>query len=131
MATSVGTGPEQLLVELFAIFVSAKVMGEIFERLSLPSGDIVAGALLGPYAVGWVPDSDTVHSVAELGAIFVLFSAGLETNPTELIRLGGKSATVAVAGIIVPFIMGFGYMKMHGNASNEAVFVGAAMVARV
>jgi Na+:H+ antiporter len=94
MATAIATGPEQLLVELFAIFVSAKVVGEMFERLGLPSvlGEIIAGALLGPYAAGWVPASDTVHSVAELGAIFVLFSAGLETSPAELIRMGGKSA---------------------------------------
>jgi Kef-type K+ transport system membrane component KefB len=131
MATAIATGPEQLLVELFAIFVSAKVVGEMFERLGLPSvlGEIIAGALLGPYAAGWVPASDTVHSVAELGAIFVLFSAGLETSPAELIRMGGKSAKVAVAGIIVPFLSGFGYMKLRGNAGNEAVFVGVAMVA--
>ena len=131
MATTIVTGPEQLLLELFAIFVSAKVVGELFERFSLPSvlGEILAGALLGPYALGWIPTSDIIHSVAELGAIFVLFSVGLETSPSELIRIGGKSAKVALAGIIVPFILGFAYMKLRGNASSEAVFVGAAMVA--
>jgi Kef-type K+ transport system membrane component KefB len=131
MATALAAGPEQLLVELFAIFVAAKVVGEIFERLSIPSvlGEIVAGALLGPYAVGWIPASGTIHSVAALGAIFVLFSAGLETSPAELIRIGGKSARVAVGGIIVPFMLGFTYMKLRGNVGSEAVFVGAAMVA--
>jgi Kef-type K+ transport system membrane component KefB len=131
MATALATGPEQLLLELFAIFVSAKVVGELFERISLPSvlGEILAGALLGPYALGWIPTSDTIHSVAQLGAIFVLFSAGLETSPGELIRIGGKSATVALAGIIVPFVLGFAYMKLRGDVSSEAVFVGAAMVA--
>jgi len=131
MATTIVTGPEQLLLELFAIFVSAKVVGELFERFSLPSvlGEILAGALLGPYALGWIPTSDIIHSVAELGAIFVLFSVGLETSPSELIRIGGKSAKVALAGIIVPFILGLAYMKLRGNASSEAVFVGAAMVA--
>ncbi len=131
MAIALATGPEQLLLELFAIFVSAKVVGELFERISLPSvlGEILAGALLGPYALGWIPTSDTIHSVAELGAIFVLFSAGLETSPSELIRIGTKSATVALAGIIVPFALGFAYMKLRGDASSEAVFVGAAMVA--
>ncbi len=131
MATALATGPEQLLLELFAIFVSAKVVGELFERISLPSvlGEILAGALLGPYAMGWIPVGDTIHSVAQLGAIFVLFSAGLETSPGELIRIGGKSVTVALAGIIVPFVLGFAYMKLRGDASSEAVFVGAAMVA--
>jgi Kef-type K+ transport system membrane component KefB len=131
MATAIVTGPEQLLVELFAIFVSAKAVGELFERFGLPSvlGEILAGALLGPYALHWIPISDTIHSVAELGAIFVLFSAGLETSPSELIRLGGTSLRVAVAGVVVPFILGFAYMKLVGNATSESVFVGAAMVA--
>ena len=131
MAIAVITGPEQLLLELFAIFVSAKVVGELFERFRLPSvlGEILAGAALGPYALGLIHPSDTIYGVAELGAIFVLFSAGLETSPRDLIRVGGKAATVAVAGIVVPFVLGFFYMKLRGDASSEAVFVGAAMVA--
>lgn len=130
MATAMVTGPEQLLLELFAIFVSAKAVGELFERFALPSvlGEILAGALLGPYALG-IPISDTIHSVAELGAIFVLFSAGLETSPGELIRIGAKSLKVAIAGIIVPFLLGFAYMKLRGSVTTESVFVGAAMVA--
>ena len=131
MQNVIVAGPEQLLLELFAIFVSAKVIGELFERISLPSvlGEILAGALLGPYALGWIPTSDVIHSVADLGAIFVLFSAGLETSPGELIRIGGKSIGVAVAGVVVPFLCGFAYMKLTGSASSESVFVGAAMVA--
>jgi len=79
--------------------------------------------------LGWIPTTDTIHSVADLGAIFVLFSAGLETSPGELIRIGRKSMSVAAAGVVVPFVLGFAYMKVSGVASSEAVFVGAAMVA--
>jgi len=109
MAAAIPTGPEQLLLALFVIFVSAKAIGELFERMNLPSvlGEIMAGALLGPYALGWIPISDTIHSVADLGVIFVLFSAGLETRPSDLIRIGGKSIRVAVAGVVVPFVLGF------------------------
>jgi Kef-type K+ transport system membrane component KefB len=123
--------PDQLLVQLLAIFVSAKVAGELFERVRLPSvlGEILAGIALGPFALGWINPSDTIHSVAEIGAIFVLFSAGLETSPQDLIRVGRKALVVAVAGVIVPFILGFSYMKWLGDATSEAIFVGAAMVA--
>jgi Kef-type K+ transport system membrane component KefB len=124
-------GEQLLLLELFATFVSAKAVGELFERLALPSvlGEILAGAVLGPYALGWIQTSDVLHSVAELGAIFVLFSAGLEISPGELIRTSGKSLRVAVAGVVVPFLLGFAYMKLRGNVTSESVFVGAAMVA--
>lgn len=123
--------PDQLLLQLLAIFVSAKVVGELFERIRLPSvlGEILAGAALGPFALGWIRPSDTIHSVAEIGAIFVLFSAGLETSPQDLIRVGRKALLVAVAGVVVPFVLGFGYMKWLGDATSEAIFVGAAMVA--
>ena len=132
MAIPNSTSAEQLLLlELFATFVSAKAVGELFERFALPSvlGEILAGAILGPYALGWIQASDILHSVAELGAIFVLFSAGLEISPGELIRISGKSLRVAVAGVVVPFVLGFFYMKLRGNVTSESVFVGAAMVA--
>jgi Kef-type K+ transport system membrane component KefB len=124
-------GPDQLLLELLLIFASAKVVGEIFERLSLPSvlGEILAGAVLGPHAMGWIHPSSIIGSAAEIGAIFVLFSAGLETSPKDLIRVGRQALLVAVAGIIVPFALGFGYMRWLGDATTEAIFVGAAMVA--
>jgi Kef-type K+ transport system membrane component KefB len=122
---------EDLLLELFAIFVAAKVLGELFERLHVPGvlGEITAGVILGPYALGMVHPSDTLHSIGEMGAIFVLFSAGLETSAHDLIRVGRKALTVAILGIIVPFILGFVYMKFRGDATTEAIFVGAAMVA--
>ncbi len=124
-------GPDQLLLELLLILASAKLIGEILERLSLPAvlGEILAGAVLGPHPLTWIHPSNTIDSVAEIGAIFVLFSTGLETNPQDLIRVGRQALLVAVAGILVPFALGFGYMKWLGDATTEAIFVGAAMVA--
>ncbi|MBV8049774.1 MAG: cation:proton antiporter [Acidobacteriaceae bacterium] len=111
--------------------MSAKAVGEVFEQFSLPSvlGEILAGVLLGPYALKLIEPSNIIFSVAEIGAIFVLFSAGLEISPRDLIDVGGKAVQVAVAGVILPFVLGFAYMKLRGDASSEAVFVGAAMVA--
>jgi Kef-type K+ transport system membrane component KefB len=127
----VAASPQDLLLELFAIFVAAKVLGEIFERLHVPGvlGEIIAGIILGPYALGWVHTSDTLRSIGEMGAIFVLFSAGLQTSAHDLIRVGRKALMVAVLGVVVPFVLGFLYMKFRGDATTEAVFLGAAMVA--
>jgi|SRR5882672_643959 len=124
-------GPQTLLLELFAIFLAAKVVGELFERVYLPAvlGEILAGVVLGPFALSWVHPSDTIESIAEIGAIFVLFNAGLETSPGDLIRVGRTALLVALAGIVFPFVLGFGYMKLIGDATTEAIFVGAAMVA--
>lgn len=122
---------DSLLLQVFLIFVAAKVVGEVFERLRLPAvlGEILAGVLIGPYALGWIQPSDTIPAIAEVGAIFVLFNAGLETSPGELVRVGGKAITVAVAGIVLPFVLGFGYMYWRGEATTASIFVGASMVA--
>ena len=125
------SSPEQLLLDLFAIFVAAKIIGELFERLSLPAvlGEILAGALLGPYALKVIQPTPSIESIAEIGAIFVLFSAGLETSPKDLIEVGRESVMVAAGGVVVPFALGFIYMMLRGSSSTESVFVAAAMVA--
>ena len=123
---------EPLLLELFAIFVGAKVFGEIFERLGLPAvvGEILAGIVLGPYATRFVNPSATTLSIAGLGAIFLLFTVGLETSPKELIRVGRTSLGVSMAGVLAPFVLGFAYLRLvRGDPTHEAVFVAAAMVA--
>lgn len=124
-------GADLFLLELFAIFVWAKVFGEVFEQMSLPGvlGEILAGIVLGPHATGLVNPGTTVGSIAEVGAIFLLFTVGLETRPSDLIRVGRESLRVAAAGVVVPFVLGFGYLALKGEPRHEAVFVAAAMVA--
>jgi Kef-type K+ transport system membrane component KefB len=124
-------GADTLLLELFAIFVWAKVFGELFEQLSLPAvlGEILAGVVLGPNLTALVVPSSTVASISEIGAIFLLFTVGLETRPQELIQVGKTAVNVAAAGVAAPFVLGFGYMKLIGEPTHEAIFVAAAMVA--
>lgn len=122
---------DTLLLELFAIFVWAKFFGELFEQITLPAvlGEILAGVVLGPYATRLVSPGPTVTSIAELGAIFLLFTVGLDTSPKDLVRVGRQSMGVAFAGIVLPFLFGFVYMHLTGAPAHESTFVGAAMVA--
>jgi len=124
-------GTDTLLLQLFTIFVWAKVFGEVFERLMMPAvlGEILAGIVLGPYAANIIDPSPSIVSIAEIGAIFLLFTVGLETSPSDLIRLGRTSINVAIAGILLPFAAGFAYMKITGETTHESAFVAAAMVA--
>jgi Kef-type K+ transport system membrane component KefB len=124
-------GSDTLLLQLFTIFVWAKVFGELFERFHLPAvlGEIFAGVVLGPYATRFILPGDTIYSIAEIGAVFLLFTVGLETSPTDLIRVGRISLSVAVAGIVLPFGVGFLFLRSHHEPTHEAVFVAAAMVA--
>ena len=58
----------RLLFELAIILCGAKVIGEIAERCGAPGvlGEILAGVVIGPSALGWVSRSDTLFVLAEL-----------------------------------------------------------------
>jgi Kef-type K+ transport system membrane component KefB len=124
-------GSDPFLLQLLVIFLWAKIFGEIFEQLKLPAvlGEILAGVILGPYAAAFVLPGETIESIAGIGAIFLLFSVGLETHPKELINVGRHSLRVATMGVVVPFVFGFAYMMLRGVKTTESVFVATAMVA--
>src|SRR4051795_11421765 len=118
-------------LSMLILFVSAKLMAEVAERLNQPGvvGEIIAGVLVGPSVFGWLAPSEFLSAMSDLGAMFLLFRVGLEVKSSELMKLGGTATLVAVSGVIVPFILGWGILLAWGESSNEAIFVGAAMVA--
>jgi len=124
-------GADPFLLQLLVIFLWAKIFGELFEQLSLPAvlGEILSGVVLGPYLTAFVVPSDATTSIGELGAIFLLFTVGLETRPKELIRIGASALGVATAGMALPFLMGFTYLLIRHHATHEAAFIAAAIVA--
>jgi len=124
-------GADPFLLQLLVIFLWAKIFGELFEQLSLPAvlGEILSGVVLGPYLTAFVIPSDATTSIGELGAIFLLFTVGLETRPKELNRIGASALGVATAGMALPFFTGFIYLWIRHHAPHEAAFIAAAMVA--
>ncbi len=113
------------------MFAGGKLLAEVFERLRQPTvvGELIAGMLLGPSLLGLVHASELTQGVAEMGAIFLLFTIGLETQPRDLLRVGWISVLVATLGVFVPFVLGFAYMQAADHTLVESVFVGASMVA--
>src|SRR5256712_2258666 len=90
---------EQLLIlrDLGVIFGASLVVILVFHRLRLPAlpGFIVAGVLLGPNALGFIPDVHRVEGLAEVGVILLLFTIGIEFSLGRLREMGRQ---VAVAG---------------------------------
>ncbi len=120
-----------LLFGLFVMFGGGKLLAELFERLKQPSvvGEILAGVLLGPSLFSLIRPTSAINGIAEIGAIFLLFTVGLETKPSQLLRVGGTAALVAVVGVVFPFAFGFVFVQWMNHKIVESFFVGAAMVA--
>jgi Kef-type K+ transport system membrane component KefB len=121
----------EIPLSLLVVFASAKLLAELFERLGQPGivGEIFAGILIGPHVLGWMNPTDFLHELSDLGVMFLLFRVGLEVKARDLIRVGGTAFSVAVAGVIAPFFLGWSICVLWGEPRIESFFAGAAMVA--
>jgi Kef-type K+ transport system membrane component KefB len=123
---------EQTLLLIFVAFLAAKVGSEIMERAGLPSmmGEIMAGIVLGPTIFNLITADDTFFDVlAQLGATFLLFTVGMETKISELKKVGLVATSVAVLGVVTPFVIGYYVSTFLFSSTIEAMFVATALVA--
>ncbi|MCH9639723.1 MAG: monovalent cation:proton antiporter-2 (CPA2) family protein [Betaproteobacteria bacterium] len=76
----------QPVLILLAIAVLAVV---VFRLLRLPPmlGYLLAGVIIGPHALGWIPDSEETRHLAEFGVVFLMFSIGLEFSLPKLVTM--------------------------------------------
>lgn len=122
-----------LLVQLFILFAAAKLAGELFERLHQPAvvGELLVGMLLGAGMLGVVHVEDELflREFAELAVVILLFRVGLETRLSDIKAVGGTALAVAIAGVVLPFALGYGFYVLTGQDSIQALFLGAALVA--
>jgi Kef-type K+ transport system membrane component KefB len=127
----VGTDPGNIALAMLAVFGSAKLLAEVFERLRQPGivGEILAGVLIGPAVLGWVTPSPILTTLADLGVMFLLFRVGLETHPRQLRKVGPTALLVALLGVLALFVLGWLVMALWGKPRIESIFVGAALVA--
>ncbi len=131
MILAASGGNFEILINLFLIILFAKLLAELFERLKQPAvvGEILAGIIFGPSLLGFITPSEIVQVLAEIGVIFLLFTVGLETSPSAILRVGKKALIVGGLGVALPFLFGYILMKLYGGGNIEAMFLGAAMVA--
>jgi Na+:H+ antiporter len=121
-----------LLAALAAIFVATKALGEVAQRFRQPAvlGELIAGVLLGGSVFGIVdPSSPVLSAMSEIGVILLLFEIGLETDVRSLIKVGGVAATVACAGVAMPFGAGYVGAGLFGLGRVPALVCGAALCA--
>ncbi len=123
---------ERALLLIFVAFLAAKLGGEIMERLRLPAvtGELMAGIVLGPTLLNLITNSDTFLDVlAQLGATFLLFTVGMETKLSEMKRVGMVAVSVAILGVVTPFVLGYFVSVLLFASSLEAMFIATALVA--
>lgn len=121
-----------ILLMLTIILAAAKLLSELSERVSQPAvlGELLAGLILGDSLLRIVdPHNEILHTLAELGAVLLLFEIGLESDITELFRVGWRSLWVAIIGVVTPAVLGFAVSLLLGLPVMPAIFIGATLTA--
>ncbi len=116
-----------LLILLAGIWLVAVTL----RPLGLPTvmGELIVGVLVGPAVFGLITPNEAIQLLAEIGIFFLMFHAGLETQPLEFFDALKRSLGVDFVGAIVPFTVSFGVATLFGLDVVGATFVGLTMTA--
>ncbi len=123
-----------VLLHVLVVLVAAKVGAEVSERLGQPAvlGELVLGVLVGPSALGLVGGDQVLAVLGQLGVLLLLLQVGLETELTDLLKVGRPALSVATVGVVLPFAFGWAGLRLTGLAGHGhhvELFVAAALTA--
>jgi monovalent cation:H+ antiporter-2, CPA2 family len=117
--------------DMAIVMVVSAVTMVICHRLHLPVvlGYILAGLLIGPHTPPYslVTDIHSIHTLAALGVIFLLFSIGLEFSLTKLLKVGAVAFIASTFEIIFMVWVGFSLGKLMGWKQMDSLFLGAIL----
>lgn len=117
------------IINLLLVMVIIWTTGVLFRKIRQPPvlGELLAGIIFGPTLLGIIKPDATLNVLSDLGIFFLMFYAGLESNPAEIIKQGKLSFLVAVGGFVVPFVFGFAVCQALGISDIQALFLGMAL----
>jgi Kef-type K+ transport system membrane component KefB len=129
-----------VMISLGILLFAAKLMAELFHVIKLPIvlGELLAGIIVGPFALGALPLVDgeplvvldeTVRHIGEIAAVVILFIAGLEITPREFLRGGAAAFTVGSLGVVVPFFVGYYVFTAFGIEALQSILIATALTA--
>jgi Kef-type K+ transport system membrane component KefB len=127
------TPPTDLLSSIGICVSAAALLAVVGWRLRQPLilAYLLTGVIIGPHILKWVPNQESISTVAEIGLILLLFVIGLEI---DLKKLASAGAPVLLTGALqVPICIALGLAFFYGigvrNGPNDysLVYLAACM----
>ncbi len=115
-----------ILLDLLILLAGIWLVAVTLRPLGLPTvmGELIVGVLVGPAVFGWIEPDEAIQLLAEIGIFFLMFHAGVETQPNEFFDALKRSLGVALAGAAVPFAVSFAVAQFFGLDLAASIFVG-------
>lgn len=84
------------------------VMPLLSERVHLPGivGVIIGGILIGPHGFNLLPADDRMEFLSTIGLVYLMFSAGLEVDFHQFMRVKTRSLVFGLLTFTIPLVMG-------------------------
>ena len=120
-----------MILDLALILVVAGIVTLVFKRLKQPLvlGYIVAGFLVSPhmpYTMS-VVDHSSIHTWAEIGVIFLLFSLGLDFSFKKILKMGASPIIATCTIIFSMMMLGIIVGKAFGWGKMDCIFLGGML----
>ena len=116
---------------IFAQLVAISVLiPPLTRRLRLPDlvGLLAAGVLVGPHVLHWIDaKSETITLLSDIGAIYLLFTVGLEIDLEEFNRVKSRSVIFGALIFVLGVGTGFGIGQIFGFPLVPSLLLGALM----
>jgi CPA2 family monovalent cation:H+ antiporter-2 len=114
-----------LLLNITLGLVAAFIGGVLARRIKLPTivGYLLAGIAIGPFTPGLTGDVNTIHQLAELGVIFLMFGVGLHFSFQDLFRVREIAVTGALLQTFIATLVSgaMAYFLWHWSLSASIV----------
>ncbi|MBV53794.1 MAG: sodium:proton antiporter [Coxiellaceae bacterium] len=122
--------PHNVIFFVYLIFLGAATFGALvlFARQTLLIAYIFSGMLFGPFGLKLIPNVEVVHSIGDVGILFLLFLLGLHLPPQKLIHMLRKISWVGMASSIVFFLFGFILSWIFNFKVNDCILVGLGLM---
>jgi len=116
----------EILTHIGLMIIVSAVFMYITHRLKQPLilGYILAGILLGPCVLNIITDQSEIIVLGELGVAFLLFSAGIEINLRNLVKMGVKPVIMGAVQILLCFVFGYMFSSILGLSQLISVTIG-------
>ncbi|MDX8409888.1 MAG: glutathione-regulated potassium-efflux system protein KefC [Mariprofundales bacterium] len=122
---------DHALLNIFIYLAAAVATVPIASRLGLGSvlGYLLAGIIIGPWALGLITDAHAIMAISEFGVVLLLFLVGLELSPEKLWQLRGPifgSGSAQLLGCAAAIAL---LLWLATDTSWQGLLIGSAALA--
>lgn len=120
-----------MIQDLALILIVAGIVTLIFKRLRQPLvlGYIVAGFLVSPHMpyIMSVVEKANIHTWADIGVMFLLFSLGLDFSFKKIYKMGAAPIIAAITIVVCMMMLGYSVGRLFSWSDINSIFLGGML----